>query len=123
MKLKELNGAEIKFPGKFQIKRKWRRNGLNLLRMMKYILTINSVSCGICIPTCIYSKNSFNNIDLNWSWSEMTILRIQFLDYATFNVCIFCFSGFVFLRLLCPAIRFPKQFNLITGQLLTFFLT
>lgn len=27
----------------------------------------------------------------------------------------FCYSGFIFLRLLCPAILNPKSFNLITG--------
>jgi len=34
----------------------------------------------------------------------------------TGSMLIFCMcSGFVFLRLLCPAILNPKQFNLITG--------
>lgn len=39
----------------------------------------------------------------------------SFAQWSIFLKFFFGFSGFIFLRLLCPAILNPKSFNLITG--------
>jgi len=59
------------------------------------------------------------HICIVWNVSLMRYVKLACDACYTICKCSVCevciFSGFVFLRLLCPAILNPKQFNLITG--------
>lgn len=46
---------------------------------------------------------------------DYTILH-QFSNDFEQNTILFHFSGFVFLRLICPAILNPRMFNIISGD-------
>lgn len=46
---------------------------------------------------------------------DYTILH-QFSNGFEQNTILFHFSGFVFLRLICPAILNPRMFNIISGD-------
>ena len=61
---------------------------------------------------CVYSGNP----GMKWSkYHQCCFTLCVYTSYATSAFSNFVCSGFVFLRLLCPAILNPKQFNLITG--------